>query len=104
MNKKLILAIATLGLASSAFAVQTAEDPAPVAAETGAPVSRAQVEAELRQYQQQQASAPARAESAAPVAAATGAPVSRAQVEAELQRYEQRLSAGPARAEDSAPL
>lgn len=104
MKKNIILAVAALGLASSAFAFQTAEDHAPVAAQTGAPVSTAQVQADLQQYLHQVASAPARAESTSPVTVQTGAPVSRSQVQAELQRYEQQVASRPARAEDGAPL
>ncbi|MFT4192137.1 MAG: DUF4148 domain-containing protein [Comamonas sp.] len=104
MNKKIILALASLTLAGGAFAVQTAEDPVPFVADTGAPVSRAQVQAELAQYQRQLASAPVRSENAAPVAAEVGQPLSRAQVQAELQSYLQHLSSRPAHSEDPAPL
>ncbi|KAF1019257.1 MAG: hypothetical protein GAK30_03225 [Paracidovorax wautersii] len=105
MNKKLavILVAAAAGLASTASFAENLDNPAFPAVQ-GTPVSRAQVQAELAQYERAVASAPATAEDAAPVAAETGAPVSRAQVAAELQQYQLQAASGPATAEDPAPL
>lgn len=105
MNKKLatLLVVAAAGLASTASFAENLDNPAfPVV--QGTPVSRAQVQADLAQYERAVASAPATAEDAAPVAIEAGAPVSRSQVAAELQQYQQQVSSRPATAEDPAPL
>ncbi|KAF1022766.1 MAG: hypothetical protein GAK30_00923 [Paracidovorax wautersii] len=107
MNKKLALILSAAALASSsAFAFQTAEDPAPISTQAfdGAPVTGAQVIAERAQYVQQLRSRPSYAQDASFVATDnTAQPVARSDVQAGLQSLQQKRAAGPARAEDGMP-
>lgn len=104
MNKTIAAAIlAAASLTSVASFAENLDNPAfPVT--QGAPVSRAQVQAELAQYQQQLASAPARAETPRFVAQDNAPSVSRAQVQAELNAWENKQAQLPARAEDRVPV
>lgn len=106
MNKSFALILSAAALASSsAFAVQTAEDPAPVSSQAfaGAPVTGPQVVAERAQYLQQLRSHPATAQDANFVAVDNAQPVTRAEVQAGLQAWQQKRASRPARADDGMP-